>query len=161
MNELKDQPFVVETCLGYLCRIATTGVEDKMPRTKIIISSRDNILDKTSPKIMDPTFGFGEERPNIFTRNFYQTFKNWAVLTGCICLDTQGNVIAVGREVAGYERPMSNDTKWGLQSSSRFDCVIIEVISRDHIIVYKNGTIIMEVKNERAEHSPSPIFANA
>ena len=160
MIPIKDEPFVVETCLGYLCKIATTGVEDKMPRTKIIISTNENIQSQTFQKIMDPTFGFGEERPNIFEKNFFQTFKNWAVLTGCICLDHKGDVLAVGREVLGYEQPLDSSTKWGTAASSKFDCIIIEVISRDHIIVYRNGTITMEVKNERPARPPM-LFANA
>jgi hypothetical protein len=144
-----DDPFVVEKCLGYLCRIASTGVEDKMPNTKIIISSKENIQHQTYEKIMDPSLGFGEERPNVFAPNFYQTFKNWALLSGCICLSPEGDVVGVGRDVNGFQKPV-NEMSWGVQSSSKFDCIIFEFISKDHIQVYKNGTIMMEVRNERA-----------
>jgi hypothetical protein len=156
---MREEPFVIEKCIGYLCKIASTGVEDKMPRTKIIISSVENILEKTYPKIMDPSYGFGDKRPNVFSSNFFQTFKNWALLSGCICLSPRGDIVAVGREISGFDRPNGHNN-WGIASSSKFDCIIIEVIDKDHIMVYKNGTITMEIKNERVKNRVSP-FGNA
>jgi len=142
------EPYVVERCLGYLCRIATTGVEDKMPHTKIIISSKENIFSNTEEVMIDPSYGYGENKPNIFGKNFYQTFKSWAVLKGCICLSPEGDIVAVGRDVGDFESPLDTP-KWGIASSSKFECVIIEVVSKDHIVVYMNGMITMEVKSAR------------
>jgi hypothetical protein len=139
---------VIERCIGFLCSIASTGIENRMFNTRIIISNEEDILSKTVPVIMDPTRGFGPNRPNIFAKNFFPTFKNWAMLTGCICLDLSGNVVGVGRDIPGIPKDLKGNS-WGIRTSARFPCVVIEVVNKDHIMIYKNGTIVMEIKNEK------------
>ena len=143
-----ESPEVIDRCIGFLSGLANTGIEDKIYRTRIIISSPENLLGNTQQVIMDPTKGYGEQRPNIFSRNIIQAFKNWAMLMGCICIDTQGNILAVGRDIPGINGD-TRASRWGISASSKFPCTIIEVADKDHIVVYQNGTQAMEVINEK------------
>lgn len=141
-----EDPVLIDRCLGYLSKIAQTGVESREVQTKIIISSKENIFRRTNPVIMDPSLGFGEDRPNIFSDTFFNTFKNWAVLSGCICLDENGDVVAVGRDVEGYESP------------AKFPFIMIEVVKKGHIRLLKNGIPVLDIVNDEPV---TPEFGNA
>ncbi len=138
---------VVEAVVNLAQRLSAEGVENKCVKAKIIIARKMDLFLNTNQFILDPTKGFGDDRPNIMDENLYHSITCWAQLPGCIGIDENGDIHFAARELSG-KKTLWEECHWGLEAARRMDVIAVNVVDWDRIAICINGELQFMVSEE-------------
>ncbi len=142
---------VLEQVIILAVEIAREGREGRKIGTLFVVSDSDEVLKRSKNLILDPLFGYPDERKNIHDHDMRETIKELAQLDGAFIITDDGVVLSACRYLDatsdGIKMPLGLGARhMAAASISKNTKAVSVVVSESSVVrVFDDGELVSEI----------------